>query len=134
MNPTVLVVDDAKLIRNAIRRVVEAHDGFVVVAEAENGADAVSKAEEICPDVVIMDIQMPVMNGIEAAKIIAEKCPNSLVIADSVSAPAEYASELKKIGVKGFVPKERIVLDLVKAISTVLDGGTWFQAPATRPA
>jgi two-component system, NarL family, nitrate/nitrite response regulator NarL len=134
MNPTVLVVDDAKIIRNAIRRVVESHDGFVVVAEAENGADAVSKAEEICPDVVIMDIQMPVMNGIEAAKLIAVKCPNSLVIADSVSAPAEYASELKKIGVKGFVPKERIVSDLVNAISTVLEGGTWFKAPATRPA
>jgi DNA-binding NarL/FixJ family response regulator len=134
MNTRVLVADDAKVIRTAIKRVVESHDDFVVVAEAVNGADAVAKAVESCPDVVVMDIRMPVMNGIDAAKILAEKCPNTLVIADSVHAQSEYFSELRKIGVKGFVPKDRIVPDLVAAISAVLRGDTWFQMSTARPA
>jgi DNA-binding NarL/FixJ family response regulator len=94
----------------------------------------VAKTIESQPDVVIMDIRMPVMNGIDAAKILAEKCPNTLVIADSVHAQSEYFSELQRVGVKGFVPKERIPVDLVSAISEVLHGGTWFVNPAQRPA
>ena len=134
MNTRVLIADDAKIIRTAIRRVVEAHDDFVVCAEAENGADAVQKAIEWCPDVVVMDIRMPVMNGIDATRIIAEKCPNTVVIADSVHAQAEYFNELRRAGFKGFVSKDRIVSDLVAAIEKVLNGGTWFVPPGPRVA
>jgi DNA-binding NarL/FixJ family response regulator len=134
MNTRVLIADDAKIIRTAIRRVVEAHEHFVVCAEAENGADAIEKAVQSCPDVVVMDIRMPVMNGIDAARILAQKCPNTVVIADSVHAQSEYFGELRRAGVKGFVSKDRIVLDLVAAIEEVLNGGTWFVPPAPRPA
>jgi DNA-binding NarL/FixJ family response regulator len=134
MNTRVLIADDAKIIRTAIRRVVEAHDNFVVCAEAENGADAVAKAIEWCPDVVVMDIRMPIMNGIDAARILTEKCPNTVVIADSVHAQQEYFSELQRAGFKGFVPKDRIVADLVDAIEKVLHGGTWFVSTAARSA
>ncbi len=129
-----MVADDAKIIRTAIRRVVESCDEFVVCAEASDGAEAVAKALEWCPDVVVMDIRMPVMNGLDAAKLLAEKCPNILVIADSVHAYAEYFPELQRIGVKGFVSKDRVVTDLVAAIDEVLHGGTWFDAPAPQPA
>jgi two-component system nitrate/nitrite response regulator NarL len=129
MKTRILVADDAKMIRAAIRRIVEAREGFVVCAEAVNGADAVAKTIESQPDVVVMDIRMPVMNGIDAAKVLAEKCPNTLVIADSVHAQSEYFSELRRIGVKGFVSKERIPSDLISAISEVLHGGTWFTTP-----
>jgi two-component system, NarL family, nitrate/nitrite response regulator NarL len=122
------------MIRRAIRRVVESHDDFVVCAEANDGAEAVAKAIESCPDVVVMDIRMPVMNGIDAAKILADKCPNTVVIADSVHAQSEYFAELKRIGIKGFVPKDRIVSDLAAAIHEVLRGGTWFSSTSTRPA
>jgi two-component system, NarL family, nitrate/nitrite response regulator NarL len=134
MNTRILVADDAKMIRRAIRRVVEAQEDFVVCAEAADGADAVSKAVESRPDVVVMDIRMPVMNGIDAAKILAEKCPNTVVIADSVHVQSEYFAELKRIGVKGFVPKDRIVPDLVAAIGEVLRGGTWFRNASPRTA
>jgi two-component system nitrate/nitrite response regulator NarL len=134
MNTRVLIADDAKIIRTAIRRVVEAHDDFVVCGEAENGADAVEKAVESCPDVVVMDIRMPIMNGIDAARILTQKCPNTVVIADSVHAQAEYFSELKRAGFKGFVAKDRIVVDLVAAIEEVLSGGTWFVPPAAHTA
>jgi DNA-binding NarL/FixJ family response regulator len=134
MDTRILVADDAKMIRAAIRRVVEAREGFVVCAEATDGADAVAKTIESQPDVVVIDIRMPIMNGIDAAKILAEKCPNTLVIADSVHAQSEYFSELQRIGVKGFVPKERIPNDLVSAISEVLHGGTWFMKTKPRPS
>lgn len=134
MNTRVLIADDAKIIRTAIRRVVEAHDDFVVCAEAENGADAVEKAVASCPDVVVMDIRMPVMNGIDAARILTEKCPNTVVIADSVHAQVEYFGELRRAGVKGFVAKDRIVADLIDAIEEVLGGGTWFVPPGPTSA
>jgi DNA-binding NarL/FixJ family response regulator len=134
MNTRVLIADDAKIIRTAIRRVVEAHDDFVVCAEAVNGEDAVAKAIQWCPDVVVMDIRMPVMNGIDAARILATKCPNTVVIADSVHAQAEYFNVLRGAGVKGFVAKDRIVADLVAAIEEVLHGGTWFVAPGRTSA
>ncbi|MGA8035847.1 MAG: response regulator transcription factor [Candidatus Acidiferrales bacterium] len=133
MQIRIMVADDAKIIRAAIRRVVEAHDEFVVCAEASNGAEAVAKAVEWCPDVVVMDIRMPVMNGIDAAKILAEKCPNTVVIADSVHAYKEYFDELQRVGVKGFVPKDRVVTDLVPAIDEVLHGGTWFRGVPSHP-
>jgi len=132
MQIRILVADDAKFIRAAIRRVVEFRDEFVVCAEASDGAEAVAKALEWCPDVVVMDIRMPVMNGIDAAKILADKCPHTLVIADSVHAYTEYFPELQRNGVKGFVPKDLIVTDLLPAIDEVLHGGTWFTGPPER--
>ncbi len=102
MQIRILVADDAKFIRAAIRRVVEFRDEFVVCAEASDGAEAVAKALEWCPDVVVMDIRMPVMNGIDAAKILADKCPHTLVIADSVHAYTENFPDLQRNGVKGF--------------------------------
>jgi DNA-binding NarL/FixJ family response regulator len=110
-----------------IRHVLAARTDWQIVAEVADGDEAVQKAHEHCPDVAILDFQMPRMNGIEAAKKILEHCPAAIVVTESLHDVAFLMNSLRKAGVRGFVPKSEIGTDLIPAIETVLNGGEWFK-------
>jgi len=80
------------------------------------------------PDVAVLDIQMPRLNGIQAAREILKSRPHTKVLAVSLHEPRPLLDELKKVGVLGFVPKDRLAIDLLPALDAVLEGGTWFKA------
>ena len=74
--PTVLIVDDSDSVRIAVRALFEAEPGFIVVGEAVNGMDAINKADELAPDLIVLDLSMPIMNGLEAAETLKSNSPS----------------------------------------------------------
>ena len=127
MPTRILLADDNGMAREMIRRVITQRPDWEIMAEAKDGAEAVEKAKAECPDLAILDIQMPRLNGIEAAKRIMEWCPAAIVLTDSLHDIKPLLGALEEVGVSGFVPKERLGVDLVPAIETVLEGGKWFK-------
>ncbi len=124
----VLVADDHEVMRMGIRNLLQFRSGWSVCAEASNGQEAVAKALQFRPDVVIMDITMPVMNGLEAARQIARAQPQIPVILFSLHVSDDLYRHLQTDGVRGAVAKADAARDLAEAVETVLRGGTFFSA------
>jgi two-component system, NarL family, nitrate/nitrite response regulator NarL len=122
----VLIADDHEVMRLGIRNLLELHPGWRVCAEANNGQEAVEKTFQFHPDVIIMDISMPVMNGLEAANQITKKEPKIPVILFSLHLSDDLSRHFKTDGIRGAVAKGNAARDLVLAIETVLAGGTFF--------
>lgn len=122
----VLVADDHEVMRLGIRNLLEVRPGWSVCAEANNGQEAVEKTFQFHPDVIIMDISMPVMNGLEAAGQIARKDPEIPVILFSLHLSDDLYRHFKTDGIRGAVAKGDAGRDLVLAVETVLGGGTFF--------
>jgi DNA-binding NarL/FixJ family response regulator len=97
-----------------------------IVAEAADGEEAVQKAKIDCPDLAILDIEMPRKNGIQAAREIISFCPNTAILADSLNDVRTFAGELKEAGIRGFVSKDSLARDLIPAIDAVINGQTAF--------
>jgi DNA-binding NarL/FixJ family response regulator len=104
---TVLVVDDHEPFREVLRDLVSATDGFVLVGEATSGEDALSTAEELAPDMVIMDKRMPGMDGIEASRVLTRRHPEIVVILISIESPPD-AQTLESSGAAAFVQKHTL--------------------------
>jgi DNA-binding NarL/FixJ family response regulator len=134
MHARILLADDHEAARKMIRNVLSERTDWKIIAEACDGTEAVKMAHEDCPDVAILDFQMPGLNGIEAAKKILEHCPAAVVVTESLHDVGALMSSLRKAGVRGFVPKTEIATDLIPAIETVLQGGEWFKAVDDPPA
>ena len=122
----VLIVDDHQMIRAGLRSLLKSEPGIEVVAEAEDGRTAVRLAAELSPEVVVMDINMPNLNGIDAARQMraGERCPN--VVALSAQSDRAYASQMLKAGARGFVAKEAAFEELAQAIRTVATGEVYL--------
>jgi DNA-binding NarL/FixJ family response regulator len=105
---------------------LESQEGFHVVAEAANGRDAVSLAEQHQPDVVVMDVAMPVLNGIEAARQICCKGINSAIVFLSMHSDEGYVLKALKSGAKGYVLKDSAEHDLINAVKTLSEGKAFF--------
>ena len=103
-----LLVDDQPAFRNLARSMFEKGGAFRVVSEAADGADAVRKAGEHAPDVVVMDIRMPVMTGIEAARRILARRPETNVVLISMGAESEYPHLAQQIGARAFISKRNL--------------------------
>lgn len=125
----VLIADDHALVRASIRRLIEATSEVDVVGEATNGRDVVAKAEALAPDIVLMDLLMPELNGLDAARQILARRPNIGVICLTMHANAEYLVEAKRLGVRGYILKESSADEIHQAIREVAAGGTWFAPP-----
>jgi DNA-binding NarL/FixJ family response regulator len=123
----VLVADDHEVMRIGIRNLLEVRPGWIVCAEASNGQEAVQKAIESPPDVIIMDISMPVMNGLEAASRITRKQPQIPIILFSLHLSDDLLPHFRSDGIRGAVAKGDAARDLVQAVETVLEGGTFFR-------
>ena len=123
---TVLLVDDNGPIRESLRSLLARADDIQVVATASNGVDAIDKARSLRPDVAIMDISMPLMDGIEATEHIRECCRLTRVILLSGFDDPEHVQRALEVGAKGYVLKDAAGEDLLKAIHTIQQGSHYF--------
>ncbi len=128
----VLVADDHTIVRKGLCSLLEKEPGIVVVAEAENGRDAIIKAEEIKPDVVVMDIGMPLLNGIEACRQLKKCCPEIEIIILTVHTNEEYVLQALKAGASGYLAKKAAPLDLVTAIYEVHKGKSYLSSSISK--
>jgi DNA-binding NarL/FixJ family response regulator len=118
----VLICDDHALFRRGLVMVLESEEGVDVVAEAEDGEDAVRKAEEFAPDVVLMDVRMPKVSGIEATRSIADVVPTAKILMLTVSDEEEDLYEAIKAGATGYLLKEISIEEVAGAIRAVVTG------------
>ncbi len=117
-----MLVDDHAVVRSGIRMLLQAQSDMEIVGELESGGEAVKQTETLKPDVVLMDVEMPDMNGIEATRLIKEKMPQTAVLALTMYEDDQYFFEMLKAGASGYVPKRAAPDDLVNAIRTVSRG------------
>lgn len=126
MGIRVLLADDHKIIRQGLRSLLEKQQDIEVVGEAEDGRSAVRLAAETAPDVVIMDITMPDLNGAEATKQILSKSPDIKVVALSMHSDSLFVTEMLKSGAAGYLLKDCAFDELTKAIRTVIDNKNYL--------
>ncbi len=126
MSPRILLVDDHRIVREGIRSLLEKHLDMDVVAEAENGSMAVQLAQELSPDVVVMDITMPGLNGILASRRIINDSPDVKVIGLSMHPNIQFVMEMLDTGAAGYLLKDCAFEELVGAIRAVLAGGKYL--------
>jgi two-component system response regulator NreC len=129
MTIRIILAEDHKIVRNGLRSLIEKEDDMEVVAEAEDGRTAVQLAVQLSPQVVLMDIAMPGLNGIEATRQIIAAAPQCKVIALSMHADKRYITEMLKAGASGYLLKDSAFEDLAGAIRTALKNKT-FLSPA----
>jgi DNA-binding NarL/FixJ family response regulator len=122
----VLIADDHGIMRKGLRLQLEQHEGIEVVGEATDGREAVKLAEQLDPDVVMMDIGMPNLNGIEATAQIVKRNPKIGVIILSVHSDEEYLLRTLSAGAKGYLLKESADVDLLRAVQAVAQGKSFF--------
>lgn len=127
----ILVADDHDLMRRGIKALLQSHAGWEVVGEAHTGREAVSKAEEFKPDVVILDISMPDLNGIEAARRIRKSSPSTEVLILSVHYSDQLIRDILEVGVRGYIVKSDSDRDLVIAVETLANHKPFFTPRAT---
>lgn len=122
----IVLVDDHSIFRESLKRLLVAEKIGDVVAEAGNGKVFLEIIEKITPDLVLMDIAMPIMDGVEATKKAIEKYPNLQILALSMFDDEKYYQRMIESGVKGFVLKNADIKELEKAVVEVASGGNWF--------
>ena len=123
---TILLVDDHTIVRQGLARLLEEQGNLKVVGEATNGKLAVEKAVELKPDIVIMDIAMPRMNGIEAAKRIRKRLPATKILILSMYSHEHYIHELLEAGISGYLLKDASGRDIIKAIRSAMNNETFL--------
>ena len=119
----ILIADDHSLIRKLVRSTLEEHPRFEVCGEATDGAKAIEAAQKLKPDVVVLNVTMPVLNGFEAARKIKATVPESAIVILSMHADERFIDEAKRIGARAYVAKTEVGRELVKAIEAALAGG-----------
>ncbi len=128
----VLLVDDHPLVIDGIQARLEDEGGIEVVGRASNGQEAIEAAHNLKPDVVLMDISMPVMNGLEATKVLQQQMPETRVLILSMHDNREYMVQLIQSGAKGYILKDVSAAEMVSAVETVYRGGTYFSSSASQ--
>ncbi len=128
----VLIVDDHALLRDGIRALLALHDDIEVVGEAAEGREAIDKVRQFSPDVVLMDIAMPLMDGLEATRRIHKENPKAKVLILTQHDNREYMLSSIKAGVAGFVPKRAVASELVSAIRVVHQGDSYLYPSIAR--
>ena len=127
----ILIADDHDIVRRGIRSLIEARPEWKVCDEAHSGREAVTKAEEKKPDIVILDISMPELNGLEAARRIKKVSPNTEILILSVHYSDQLIKEILDVGVRGFIVKSDSDRDLVVAVETLANHKPFFTSMAT---
>ena len=122
----ILLADDHNVMRRGLRLLLESQPGFTVVGEAPDGRQAVEQAEALRPDVVVLDIAMPKLSGIEAAQRILAVLPHTAVVMLSMHSDEGYVLRALKAGAKGYLLKDSAEGDLIDAIKAVSEGKTFF--------
>ncbi len=118
----ILIADDHAVVRSGFRRILDAQWDFEVIGEVSNGREAVDTAAELQPDVVLMDVTMPELNGIEATRRITRDSPRTRILALSMHKDAVYVREILRAGAKGYLLKDSDEKDLLAAVRAVAVG------------
>ena len=126
-----MIVDDHTLVRDGIRALLELVDDFEVVGEAANGKEACEKVKKLLPDVVLMDMAMPVMTGLEATRKIHKELPRTGIIAVTQHDDTEYVVPAIRAGARGFVTKMAASSEIISAIKAVYKGDSFLSSSAT---
>jgi two-component system, NarL family, response regulator DegU len=127
----IAIIDDHQLFREGVKRILEFEKTFQVVAEGDDGSEALKIVEEVHPDVVIMDINMPHVNGVEATRRLVEKYPQAKVIILSIHDDENYVTHALQTGASGYLLKEMDADTLVEAVRVVSDGGSYLHPKVT---
>lgn len=128
-----LVADDHELVRDGIRARLSSNDDFLIIGEASNGQEAVELTRKLNPDVLLMDISMPVMNGLEATRMIRDlNCPTRILILSIYDNP-EYVHGVMQRGANGYILKDVSANEMFRAIRTVATGGFYLGPNVASP-
>ncbi|MED3622884.1 response regulator transcription factor [Neobacillus thermocopriae] len=131
MTTKIVIIDDHQLFREGVKRILEFEKTFQVVAEGDDGNEAVALVDEHRPDVVIMDINMPQMNGVEATRELVKRYPDTKVIILSIHDDENYVTHALKTGACGYLLKEMDADALIEAVRVVADGGSYLHPKVT---
>jgi DNA-binding NarL/FixJ family response regulator len=123
---SLLVADDHEIVRRGIRALIQEQPGWRVAAEAEDGRDAVIKATEFQPDVAILDITMPSLNGLDAAKQIAKLSPHTKILILTVHESDQLSRKALDAGARGYILKTDAAFDLITAVNSLMSNKTFF--------
>lgn len=121
----ILVVEDFEPFRRLIRTLLEAKPNLQIIAEIADGQEAVDKVAELKPSLILLDIGLPSLNGIAAARLMLQLSPNSKILFVSQESSPEVIQEALRLGASGFVTKNRVGVDLMPALEAVLLGGNF---------
>ncbi|GER68394.1 transcriptional regulatory protein DegU [Weizmannia acidilactici] len=132
MTVKIAIIDDHQLFREGVKRILEFEKTFEVVAEGEDGEDALGIIEKYHPDVVLMDINMPHENGVEATRKLIETYPDTKIIILSIHDDESYVTHTLKSGATGYLLKEMDSDALIEAVKVVADGGSYLHPKITR--
>lgn len=128
----IVLADDHAVVRKGFRLILNQEPDLEVIAEAGNGKDAVKLAIELNPDLMIMDIAMPDMTGVEATRRIRESCPDCQILILSMHKDTVYVREALRAGARGYLLKESIDEDLLRAVRAVAEGGGFLSPEVSR--
>ncbi len=129
-----LLVDDHPVVRRGISSCLAREERFVIIGEAADGLEAVRKARELSPDIILMDIDMPLMNGLAVTELLHRELPNVKVLILSMHSNTDYVLRIMQSGARGYVLKEASLEELVRAIETVDSGEAFFSPDVARVA
>ncbi|MGH3040581.1 MAG: response regulator, partial [Gaiellaceae bacterium] len=131
MKTSIIIFDDHQLFREGVKRILDFESSFDVVAEGDDGSEAMDLVETHKPDVVIMDINMPNMNGVEATKMLVNRYPETKVIILSIHDDENYVQHALKTGAQGYLLKEMNADALIDAVRVVAEGGSYLHPKVT---
>jgi DNA-binding NarL/FixJ family response regulator len=126
MSIRILLADDHTIVLQGLSKFLQEQEGMEVVGQAKDGYTTVELARELSPDVIIMDISMPGLNGIDATRLIHSENPDIRIIGLSMHSAKRYIQEMHKAGARGYLLKDCDFEELITAIRTVADGGSYF--------
>ncbi len=132
MGVRILLADDHTLVRHGLRKLLEERPDWEVVAEAGDGREAVRLAEQYKPDVAVLDVAMPLLNGIEATRQITRRVPGTRVLVLSMHADEAYVTQILQAGATGYLLKDSADVDLLKAVGEAAQGKSFFSPAIAR--
>jgi DNA-binding NarL/FixJ family response regulator len=124
----ILLADDHEILRRGLRDLIETQEGWVVCGEAADGRTATELARELRPDVVVMDIGMPLLNGLDATRAVRKECPTAQVLILSMHESEQIVREVLASGARGYVMKSDASKELIQALGALQSGGTFFSS------
>lgn len=128
----ILLADDHTMVRQGLRKLLEERPDWEVIAEAGDGREAVRLAEQHKPDVAIIDVAMPLLNGVEATRQITKRAPDTRVLVLSMHADEAYVTQILQAGATGYLLKDSADVDLLKAVSEAAQGRSFFSPAIAR--